>query len=86
MREMHIFTETWVFRCLCCRETWQDAYEAHDGGNVVVWLRGGVPAMPPWSEPSCHRCRSLSVQALLGVTRPADGPPSPRPACEAAED
>ena len=78
MRNPHIIPQTWPFNCLACQHAWEGVYEAWHaddgrGGQVVTWRHKGTASMPPWIDPSCPACSSLSVKTLPPrARRPAD--------------
>jgi hypothetical protein len=78
MKNPHIIPQTWPFSCTACHHVWESVYEAWHaddghGGQVVTWRHKGTASMPPWIEPSCPACSSLSVKTLPPrARRPAD--------------
>jgi hypothetical protein len=82
MKNPHIIPQAWPFSCMACQHVWESVYEAWHaddghGGQVVTWRYKGTASMPPWIDPSCPACSSLSVKTLPPrARRPADDDPA----------
>ncbi|MGH3322374.1 MAG: hypothetical protein ACRDN9_19815 [Streptosporangiaceae bacterium] len=75
MRDVLVTVETWTFDCATCSRIWSQDYEVwhtydHNGGEVVVWHRGGFACLPPWSGIACPHCDGLRVKIRPNRTSP----------------